>query len=73
MHISGVVSSKASTMSRNDYFELFRNGVVIRVVRVFLGFGAKSTDDAGDAEGSIVSLARVHICAANVVGCLDEV
>lgn len=54
------------------YLELLRNKVGIGFAERFLAFIARSRKGAGEAEGSIVWLARVDACVATAVRCLTE-
>lgn len=55
--------------SSDNYVQLFRNEVVIRVVEKFLGSIVKAHDDGVEKELSIASLSGFDECLAVVVMC----
>lgn len=48
----------ADTDGRDEYLEMYRTGFVIQAVYELLGFSAKSCDDCGESESSIILLHR---------------
>lgn len=62
MNLSGRTNSERfddDGYGRDEYLELFRNGVGILVVKEFLWFSTRSSISAGEVAESIVWLARV--------------
>lgn len=56
----------------DEYLELFRNGVRMRVAAELLGFSVESRDGAKDVDGSNFLLARVYVWVVTVLRCSTE-